>query len=560
MRTLLVGINAKYIHTNLAIRYLYTNTKDDYNIKFIEFTIKDTKKHIVNEILKFKPTLVGFSCYIWNIEIIKELIKTIKQQQPSIKILLGGPEVSYDIEYWFQALPIDYIISQEGVYPFKQLLKALKEHQSLKTIPQLHYRHNEDFYTNHTQYMIDFNDLKSPYRIKEDRNKLKNKIQYIESSRGCPYQCSYCLASLDNKVRFFDKDFIKQELLYLMNHGAKVFKFLDRTFNIRKDYALDLFDFIIKNHKKDCVFQFEITGDLLDEEIINYLNEHAPPHLFRFEIGIQSTNDQTNELVLRKQDFKKLKHNILSIQNGQKIDLHLDLIAGLPKENYQSFIKTFNDVFALKPHELQLGFLKMLRGTKIRNEAKLYGYQFHDKAPYEIKSHRDLTKEEITKIHAAEEMLERYYNDHRFDCTINYIINTYYQNNNYQFFEDFGVFFKKHFKLHGYQLHDLCTRLLEFLNNQKINTTHVNSLLIYDYLKSAKTRPKIWFEKQISKKEKHTLFHYIIKTYQKYDLDLLFRYGFIEKLTLHPQTYKIGTYYLLKLFASSNQDVLIFEK
>jgi len=560
MKSLLIAINAKYIHTNLALRYLYAYTRDTHDVDYIEFTIKDTCEKIVDEILKLSPKLIGFSCYIWNIEMIKQIIQMIHLRAPQLKILLGGPEVSYDTQFWFNTLPINFIISGEGEYPFKKLLDALKSNTTLNLIPQLHYRHNQAIYANTEEYVINLDTLKTPYHIKKDLSDLPNRIQYIESSRGCPYRCSYCLASLEKNVRFFNKDFIKEEILFLMNQGAKVFKFLDRTFNIRKDYALDLFEFIITHHKVGCSFQFEITGELLDEEIITYLNEQAPPHLIRFEIGIQSTNDATNQLVLRKQNFQKLKHNIELIQMGQKIDLHLDLIAGLPKEDYASFIKTFNEVFTLAPHELQLGFLKMLRGTKLRKEASIYSYQFQDTAPYEIIEHKALSKDELLMIHIAEDMLEKYYNSHLFERSITYIINFYYQNNNYKFFENFGLYYKEHYPLMAYQIHDLCTRLLSFLDHSGIDTKYVESLLIYDYLKRAKTRPKIWFQTNIKKEDKHELFRTCLLNNNAFNYDFLFRYAMLHKLNIHPITYEVGNFYLVKLFAQNNQDIILFKK
>ncbi|HEY8364393.1 MAG TPA: radical SAM protein, partial [Haloplasmataceae bacterium] len=506
MKTLLVGINAKYIHTNLAIRYLYTYTKDEFDVCFMEFTIKNPVDNIISEILQLNPQLIGFSCYIWNIELIKKIIPIIKSYNKNIKILLGGPEVSYDCEYFFNTIPIDYIIVKEGEYSFKALLNALQNNLPKNNIPQLYYRESDKIVANNNEYTIDLNCLKSPYRLEVDKKNLPNRIQYIESSRGCPFHCSYCLASLEKQVRYFSIDFIKQELLYLMNNGAKTFKFLDRTFNIRKDYALNIFEFIIHNHKSGCIFQFEISGELLDEEIITYLNKNAPKNLIRFEIGVQSTNEHTNQLVLRKQNFAKLKHNIELIQKGGIIDLHLDLIAGLPKENYQSFIKTFNDVFSLFPHELQLGFLKMLRGTKIRKEAADYQYHYQEIAPYEVIANEDLSPFELSKIHAAEEILEKYYNSHRFDQTITYILKTYYKDNYYTFFETYGLFYEAHFSKQDYQVHDLCLRLLEYLKHTEIDINNIESLLIYDYLKLAKTRPKIWYQTKLTKEERLALF------------------------------------------------------
>jgi radical SAM superfamily enzyme YgiQ (UPF0313 family) len=546
MKTILIGINAKYIHTNLALRYLYTYTNNSFDVEFVEFTIKNEIDYIITQILSFKPDLIGFSCYIWNIEIISEIITQLKTKTKA-KILLGGPEV-YDVKHWFNDLPVDFIITGEGEYPFKQLLYALLENKSLNNIPQLHFCDNNKVHTNENTYFIDLNTLPSPYRLEVDLPELKHRIQYIESSRGCPYHCSYCLASLEKNVRYFAN--IKSEISYLMKNGGKIFKFLDRTFNLRKDFALDMFTFIIDNHLPGCVFQFEITGELLDSEIIDFLNQHAPKGLIRFEIGIQSTNDNTNKLVLRKQNFAKLKANIQKIQKGGKIILHLDLIAGLPKENYQSFKKTFNDVFELRPEELQLGFLKLLRGTKLRKDAEQYHYTFQHHAPYEVIANDVITASELNLIRSAEEILEKYYNSHRFDTTLKYILDNYYPDDNYLFFEQFGEFYLKHYMKLGYQIYDLCERLLAF-----INVPIVEQLLIYDYLHNAKTRPKIWFQPNVNKAEKHHIFNSL----QNYSLDFLFRYTFVHKLAINPLNFHLEACYLIKLFAPDNKKIIIIK-
>ena len=335
-----------------------------------------------------------------------------------------------------------------------------------------------------------------------------------------------------------------------MKNGGKIFKFLDRTFNLRKDFALDMFTFIIDNHLPGCVFQFEITGELLDSEIIDFLNQHAPKGLIRFEIGIQSTNDNTNKLVLRKQNFAKLKANIQKIQKGGKIILHLDLIAGLPKENYQSFKKTFNDVFELRPEELQLGFLKLLRGTKLRKDAEQYHYTFQHHAPYEVIANDVITASELNLIRSAEEILEKYYNSHRFDTTLKYILDNYYPDDNYLFFEQFGEFYLKHYMKLGYQIYDLCERLLAFINDPI-----VEQLLIYDYLHNAKTRPKIWFQPNVNKAEKHHIFNSL----QNYSLDFLFRYTFVHKLAINPLNFHLEACYLIKLFAPDNKKIIIIK-
>lgn len=556
MKTLLVGINAKYIHTNLAVRYLYAYTNNNFDVEYVEFTIKNEIDYIISQILNFNPDVIGFSCYIWNIEVIRKIVKQLSKKTKA-KILLGGPEVSYDVKHWFNDLPIDFIISFEGEYPFKQLLSALSENKSLNNIPQLHYRDNNKIYINENTCFIDLNTIPSPYRFKADIPQIKDRIQYIESSRGCPYYCSYCLASLEKNVRYFGN--IKAELIYLMNMGGKIFKFLDRTFNLRKDFALDIFTFIIENHLPGCVFQFEINGELLDSEIINFLNHHAPKGLIRFEIGIQSTNENTNKLILRKQNFAKLKANIEEIQKGGKIILHLDLIAGLPKENYQSFKKTFNDVFELHPEELQLGFLKMLRGTKLRNEAERYHYSYQQQAPYEVIANEDITETELNKIRSAEEILEKYYNSHRFDMTLKYILDKYYASDNYQFFEQFGEYYLKHYLKLGYQIYDLCERLLAFFTYIDINDPVIEQLLIYDYLQAAKTRPKIWFQTNVNKPKKHLVFNSLIKSDPSFTLDFLFRYTFIHKLSINPLKQQLEDCYLIKIFAPNQQKIIILK-
>ncbi|MDF2698702.1 MAG: Fe-S oxidoreductase [Haloplasmataceae bacterium] len=558
MKTLLVAINAKYIHTNLAVRYLYTYCNKQFVIDFVEFSIKDQLENIIDSIINSNAKIIAFSCYIWNIEYIKDIITNLKLRDSELIIILGGPEVSYEPKYFLESFPVNYIISGEGEYPFYLLLSYLHKQVEITEVPQLHYREGNFIVTNQDEYVMDLDDLPSPYRLERDNEHLSHRIQYVESSRGCPFQCSYCLASLEKNVRFFDIEKVKDEIRYLMNHGAKVFKFLDRTFNIRKTYAIDMFNFIIKEHHENCVFQFEITSDLLDEEVIHYLNQNAPKGLIRFEIGVQSTNENTNKLILRKQNFQKLSRNVLLIQAGNKIDLHLDLIAGLPKEDYLSFINTFNEVITLRPQELQLGFLKMLRGTKIRIEAEIYNYTFQEHAPYEMIKNDVISEDDIKNIHIAEDMLEKYYNSHRFDQTIKYILDHIYQTNNYQFFEELGLNWYEQYSPIKYQYHDLCTRLLDFMKT-KNTINQLTSLVIYDYLKTQKTKPKIWFETNMDKNERNQVFKYLTENKQEFNYDLLYRYAFVHKLTIHPKTYQEGHYYLVKLFSPHNNNIYIID-
>ena len=256
---------------------------------------------------------------------------------------------------------------------------------------------NDEVIINHPLHKLDLKELPSPYRFKEDLPNLSKRVTYIETSRGCPFSCQFCLSSIEVGVRYFDREKIKEDIRYLMANGAKTIKFVDRTFNISRSYAMDMFRFLIDEHLPGTVFQFEITADIMRPEVIDFLNKEAPAGLFRFEIGVQSTNDYTNELVMRKQNFEKLTRTVKMVKEGGKIDQHLDLIAGLPEEDYHSFRKTFNDVFAFRPEELQLGFLKMLRGTGLRLRADEHDYIYSDHPPYEILGNNVLSFDDIIK-------------------------------------------------------------------------------------------------------------------------------------------------------------------
>ena len=302
MKTLLIGINAKYIHPNLAIRLLKANTEEECEIK--EFNIKDSYEKIYKSISEYD--VLAFSCYIWNIELIKKILFEAKKDNKII--ILGGPEVSYNAEFYLKNNLADYVIKNEGEEAFDLLLQKINgKNIDIDSIPNLYYENKYTF-----DKYVDLNTKKMAYDLLDD---IENQIVYIETSRGCPYKCGYCMASLDNKVRFFNIEEIKKQIKILIEKGARIFKFLDRTFNANKKNFLSLIDFIIENHREYNSFQFEITGDLLSEEIIHYINDHSPKNLFRFEIGIQSTNILANQAVGRIQNNEKLFNNIRLIQN-----------------------------------------------------------------------------------------------------------------------------------------------------------------------------------------------------------------------------------------------------
>ena len=479
MKTVLVGINAKYIHPNLAIRLLKKNTS--YPVDLLEFTIKDNIDSIFDKLVKYD--VIAFSCYIWNIKIIKKLIAMLNNKI----IVLGGPEVSYNAEYYLNQ-GVSYVIKNEGEEAFDMLLKYLDNKCEITEVPNLYYKNGYTF-----NKLVELNNIKMAYDLLDDIN---NKIVYIETSRGCPYKCAYCMASLDNKLRFFNIDEIKDTIIKLNNNGARVYKFLDRTFNANKKNFIELIDFIIANHKPYNSFQFEITGDLLSEEIIDYINEHAPINLFRFEIGIQSTNIEANLAVGRIQNNEKLFANIKRIQNKGIIDLHLDLIAGLPYEDYNSFINTFNEVVALRPLELQLGFLKLLCGTKLYYEKEKYGYIYQEEAPYEIIRNNFMNEDDIKNIHICEDSFEKYYNNKIYRKSIMLILDTI--DNPYMFFYDLGVYSMNKQKE---RLEDSFKVLDDFCKSLP-NYDEIHQSLIIDYLSYYNLKPKAWWDERLSTKDK----------------------------------------------------------
>ena len=541
LNIILSTLNSKYIHTNTAIRYLKANA-ENFDINIREYTIKDNLSSVADNLLAENPDIIGFSCYIWNIEKTITLINELKQKKPSLIIFIGGPEVSYDYDVWFNRMPIDYILYGEGELSFKQLMEYLHGERELDTVRGVVHKNllTSEIIVAPQPPILSPLEIKSPFYLEEDIPHLPNRIQYIETSRGCPYHCQYCLASVDNKVRYFDMEQVKNDIRYLMKHGGRVFKFLDRTFNINKKYALAMFDFIIEEHLPGTQFQFEITADIMPTELIDYLNEKAPAGLFRFEIGIQSTYDLTNELVKRKQDFNKLATNVHRIKEGKKIVLHLDLIAGLPEESYERFEQSFNDVFALRPEELQLGFLKMLRGTGLRKQADEFGYEYEENAPYEMIKNDVLSQDDAKNIHMAEEILERYWNGHRMDLTMNYLMDFSFADSPFKFMQQFGVYWNDRYEWIRYQLPDLFTRLTDFLNHISFNEMQtVLSYMKIDYLTNSKIKPKIWWDDRLSKKERNDIIHQLLETDNSLtqlmtQLNLhsndLFKYGVLETI------------------------------
>lgn len=576
MNVICSTLNAKYIHTNLAIRYLKAYAEPEFNIQIKEYTIKDPVMNIVTDLYQQKPTVIGFSCYIWNIEETIKVIKMLKKINPSIQIVLGGPEVTYDTAEWMEKIPeVDFIVLGEGEQTFKQLLTEINATNNYRNVGGIAYRIDGKILFTQQMNKLDLKDLPTPYRFPEDLPYLSKRVNYIETSRGCPFSCQFCLSSIEVGVRYFDREKIKEDIGFLMAHGAKTIKFVDRTFNISRSYAMEMFRFLIDEHKPGVVFQFEITADIMRPEVIDFLNKEAPKGLFRFEIGVQSTNDDTNELVKRKQNFSKLTRTVTMVKDGGKIDQHLDLIAGLPEEDYSSFRKTFNDVFELRPEELQLGFLKMLRGTGVRLRASEHEYIYMDHSPYEVLGNNVLSFDDIVKIKQVEDVLEKYWNDHRMDTTIEYLVTNTFPSP-FDFFQQFGSYWdEKGWSRIGHQLEDLYQRLYTFLESHGAkDIERIVGLMKYDYLKNHKYKPrKPWWEASFDKEKRTLLYKQISECPSALgqsfvNLGLLekdlFKHTMLEELsfdlTLYLTTGKMENQStcLLAYFDSINERTLVF--
>ncbi|KQN96010.1 B12-binding domain-containing radical SAM protein [Paenibacillus sp. Leaf72] len=509
MKVVLSTLNAKFIHTSLALRCLKAYSGEQFDIDIAEYTIKDPVMNIVSDIYSRQPDVVGFSCYIWNIEETITVINMLRKVSPQVKIILGGPEVSYDTDHWMERIPeVDFIVVGEGEETFHHLLTEIEGAGKYHMVFGLAYRKQREGYiealVNPGRPKLDLATLPSPHRFAEDVPHLASRVVYFETSRGCPFSCQFCLSSIEVGVRYFDKERTKADILYLIDAGAKLIKFVDRTFNIKRDYALEIFQFLIENHN-GCVFQFEITADIMRPEVLDYLAEHAPPGVFRFEIGVQSTNDPTNEAVQRRQNWSKLVRTVTKVKESGKIDQHLDLIAGLPLENYDTFKGTFNDVFALGPEEMQLGFLKMLRGTGLRNDADKWGYIYMDRAPYEMLGNDLMPFGDIVRMKRVEDVLEKYWNAHRMDRTLMYLVEQVFPSP-FDFFQDFGDYWEERgWQKIGHQLEDLFSRLWSFLNSYqheqqlageaRPDMDVIMGLMKYDYFLNHKYKPrKTWWE------------------------------------------------------------------
>lgn len=494
MKIFLTAINAKYIHSNLAVYSLRAYAKDyQEQIAIGEYTINNRVDYILEQIYKAKPDVLCFSCYIWNMDYVEELITEYHKLCPEVPIWVGGPEVSYEVETFFAEHPqVTGVMIGEGERTFKQLCRYyVNRTGSLEEIRGIAFRDQDSGKTIFTPVQEPMNMSDIPFCYDHIEN-FENRIIYYESSRGCPFNCSYCLSSIDKKLRFRDIELVKKELAFFIEKKVPQVKFVDRTFNCRHDHAMEIWRFVKEHDNGITNFHFEISADLLNEEELALIHDMRPG-LIQLEIGVQSTNETTIREIHRTMKLELLKDIVRKIQGGENIHEHLDLIAGLPYEDYATFAKSFDEIYALKPNQLQLGFLKVLKGSYMYEHAAEYEIVYHEKTPYEVMKTKWLSFDDVLKIKQVEEMLEVYYNSGQFEITMK-VMEPLFESA-FAMFQEFGAFYEEK----GYfgMSHSRIRRaeiLLEFMREQKSGDAVLQMLeesLTFDlyYRENCKSRP-----------------------------------------------------------------------
>ena len=491
MKILLTTLNSKFIHTNLAIRYLNQMVKDieDIEVDIREYTINNELDFILKDIYKNDYDVILFSTYIWNVNDIVKLCDNLKKVKPNMKIALGGPEVSYDSEDSMKKYDfVDYILYGEGELVFRDFVKHLKGDIKIEDVDGIVYRNNKDIIKNKPMKLLENLDLiPSPYE-KLNKEEYENRIVYYETSRGCPFNCQYCLSSTLQGLRYFSIDRVKKDLKALIDARVSQIKFIDRTFNANKKFAMEIMKFLMENDNDYTTYHFEVTAHLLSDDMLEFLKD-CKEGLFQFEIGVQTTNEKVLDAVGRRDDFGKLSYVVKKIASYRNIHQHLDLIAGLPYEDYKSFENSFNDVFNLGIEHLQLGFLKMIKGTGIRNRADEHEFRYKDYPPYEVLYNKYISYDQILKLKDIEEILERYFNSKNFVLSMRYIIHNFYKQSPFKFFEDFATYFNDNGYFNMSQgKNQLYKILLDFyLEKININSDLFKEIIKYDYISLGKT-------------------------------------------------------------------------
>lgn len=560
MNILLTAINAKYIHSNLAVYSLraYAAGKCERykeEIGIAEYTINQPLDQILMNLYKRKPEVLCFSCYLWNIEYVEQLVAELGKIMPQTDIWLGGPEVSYHASHMLEQFPQVYgIMRGEGEETFLELaefyynnsgksLEQCEKVQRLKEIVGITFRDGEEIIETADRSVMDLS--KVPF-VYEDLDVFKNKIIYYESSRGCPFSCSYCLSSIDKCLRFRDLELVKKELQFFIDHEIPQVKFVDRTFNCKHSHSMEIWSYIKEHDKGKTNFHFEVAADLLNEEELNLISTMRPG-LIQLEIGVQSTNEQTIKEIHRTMKFSQVTEVVNRVHAAKNIHQHLDLIAGLPFEDYNSFHKSFCDVYALRPEQLQLGFLKVLKGSYMEEKTKDYELLYQNRPPYEVLSTKWLPYSDVIRLKGLEEMVEVYYNSRQFEHTMELLE---------QVFGDAFVMFEKmsnYYEEHGYYgvNHNRVARyeilyafikevaLVQYetlLTEEQFRQTLVMDLYLRENMKN---RPAFAGDSLVSKEVERTFYdteaeeHQYLKGYEKYDKRQLRKMTHLENIDGH---------------------------
>lgn len=562
MKLLLAAVNAKYIHSNLAVYSMkaYCRAFAEH-IELAEYTINQQEDEILKDLYRKKPEILCFSCYIWNISFIKELIRNVKKILPDTVIWAGGPEVSYDAEQFLEEMPEVFgVMCGEGEETFRELTqyyvnleRNTEKGTELEKIDGIVFRKGKEIQKTAPRAILDMDTLVFPY---QDMELFHHRIIYYESSRGCPFSCSYCLSSIDKKLRFRSTKLVKQELQFFLDNQVPQVKFVDRTFNCKKEHALEIWRYIQEHDNQVTNFHFEIAADLLTEEEIALIHTMRPG-LIQLEIGVQSTNEDTIREIRRKTSFEKISQKVRQVQAGKNVHQHLDLIAGLPLEGYDSFRKSFDDVYGLRPQQLQLGFLKVLKGSYMYEKREEYGCVYKQREPYEVLSTNWLSYGEICRLKGIEDMVEVYYNSGQFTRTIEALEKEF--SDAFAMYEALADFYEKkgyfgisHTRIRRYEI------LLEFLEEQgREDLAYFRERMVFDLYarENLKTRP-VWAGEQKLYKEQ-------IQNFYRKEAEeprLLRQYGGYQPRQLEKMTHlEVFTYDVLSQKREKGQYPVLFD-
>lgn len=560
MNILLTAINAKYIHSNLAVYSLraYAAGKCERykeEIGIAEYTINQPLDQILMDLYKRKPEVLCFSCYLWNIEYVEQLITELGKIMPQTDIWLGGPEVSYHASHMLEQFPQVYgIMRGEGEETFLELAEFYHNNsgkkpeqcekvQRLKEIVGITFRDGEEIIETADRNVMDLS--KVPF-VYEDLDVFKNKIIYYESSRGCPFSCSYCLSSIDKCLRFRDLELVKKELQFFIDHEIPQVKFVDRTFNCKHSHSMEIWSYIKEHDEGKTNFHFEVAADLLNDEELNLISTMRPG-LIQLEIGVQSTNEQTIKEIHRTMKFSQVTEVVNRVHAAKNIHQHLDLIAGLPFEDYNSFHKSFCDVYALRPEQLQLGFLKVLKGSYMEEKTKDYELLYQNRPPYEVLSTKWLPYSDVIRLKGLEEMVEVYYNSRQFEHTMELLEQVFGDSfvmfeemSNY--YEEHGYYGVNHNRVARYEILYAFIKEVALVQYETLLTEEqFRQTLVMDlYLReNMKNRPAFAGDSLVSKEVERTFYdteaeeHQYLKGYEKYDKRQLRKMTHLENIDGH---------------------------